>query len=133
MIEADIIAYLDPSIDETVDVDIFEGPLPEAPANCVAVDHYNSQPSDDYEMSPSLTAPGSELEDFQIAVRNTSRATARTKANAIHVLLDNLGPVTLSGRVYSQVTSDGPPFCLKQDEGGRWHYVANYHARKARG
>ena len=75
----------------------------------------------------------SELESFEVVVRNTDKATARSKADAIHALLDNLGPVTLSTRLYSHVTSDGTPAPLGQDENNRWLYVANYLARKARG
>lgn len=133
-LDTDIVTYLDPLVSETAGTDLFEGPMPELPDNCVAVTHYNSQASDDYSMGASLTAPATELEDFQVMVRNTVKATARTRANAIHALLDNLQGVTMSGRVYQHITSDGPPsHVLGQDANGRWRCTANYHARKARG
>lgn len=133
MVEADLVAYLDPLIAETAGTDLFEGPAPEQPDNVIAVAHYNSQASDDFAMAASLTAPDSELEDVQVMVRNTDRATGRARAHAIHALLDNLQDATLSGRKYSHITSDGPPFGLGQDATGRWRFAANYHVRKARG
>jgi len=99
----------------------------------VAMTHYLSRPSDDYTMGASLSAPGSELQDVQVMARSPSMATARTRANAYHVLLDNLQDTTINGRVYFHVTSDGPPFSLGQDQNQRWRYVANYHVRKQRG
>ena len=133
-LEADIVAYLDPLISETAGTDLYEGPPLEGPDNCVVITHYNSQQSDDYTMGASLTAPGSELEDFQVFVRNTVKATAKSKADAIHALLDNLQNVVMSGRTYFHITSDGPPSnVLGQDANGRWRCTANYHARKHRG
>lgn len=132
-LEADIVAYLDPLVSETAGTDLFEGPMPELPNNCVAISHYNSQRSDDYAMGASLSAPASELEDFQVMVRNAVKATAKTRADAIHALLDNLQGVTMSGRVYFAIESDGPPYSIGQDQNGRWRCVANYHARKQRG
>lgn len=133
-LDTDIVAYLDPLISETAGTDLFEGPMPELPDNCVAVTHYNSQASDDFSMTPSLTAPASELEDFQVMVRNTVKATAESKAAAIHALLDNAQNLTINGRTYFTITSDGPPSAiLGQDSNLRWRRSANYHARKIRG
>ncbi len=133
-LDSDIVAYLDTQLSETAGTDLFEGPMPEFPDNCIAVTHYNSQASDDYTMGPSLTAPGSELEDFQVMVRNTAKTTARTRANAAHAVLDNAQGLSLSGRTYFHITSDGPPSgALGQDANGRWRCTANYHARKVRG
>lgn len=133
-VEADIVTYLDGASALTAGTDLFEGPLPEAPDACVAVRHINSEPSDDYTMEPSLTAPGSELERFQVLTRAVTRAAAITQANAVHALLDNLQNATLSGgRIYFHVTSDGPPALQAQDGNHRWRYEATYLARKHRG
>lgn len=132
-VEADIVAYLDGASALTAGTDLFEGPLPESPDACVAVRHINSEPSDDYTMDPSLTAPGSELERFQVLTRAVTRASAITQANAVHALLDNLQNATLSGRSYFHVTSDGPPAAQAQDGLHRWRYEATYLARKHRG
>ena len=133
---ADLIAYLDPLVAETssgATPDLVEGPAPEQPDDLVAITHYLSERSDDYVMAPSLTAPGSELERVQVMARSVSMATAITRANAFHVLLDNLLNVTMSGRVYFSIESEGPPFSLGQDQSNRWRFVANYVVRKHRG
>jgi len=131
--EADLVAYLDPLVSETAGINLFEGPMPEAPDNCVALTHYGSQRSDDYVMSASLSAPGSELVDVQLMVRNTVKATAIARAAAYHALLDNLQSVTIAGRSYFAIESDGEPYSLGQDLNYRWRYISNYHIRKARG
>ena len=135
--EADIVAYLAAAgIGLTAGTNLFEGPMPELPDACVAVTHYGSERSDDYTMSASLTAPGSEIELVQIMTRNTVKATGRTLADTIHTKLDNLGTTSNfggSGRTYYRADSDGPPFSLAQDDNLRWRYVANYRVRKARG
>lgn len=132
-VEADLVAYLDPNVSETAGTNLFEGPMPELPDNCVAVTHYASERSDDYAMSASLTAPASELNRVQVMVRNTAKATAKSKADAYHALLDNLHNVTMSGRTYFAIESDGEPFSLGQDGNLRWRYVGNYLVRKQRG
>jgi len=66
-------------------------------------------------------------------VRNTARATARTNADAYHALFANLHSTTLSGRAYYRIEEEGTPFCIGQDQNGRWRFVANYTCKKARG
>lgn len=140
-VETDVVAYLAAaSVGLTAGTNLFEGPMPElpdaAPGLCVAVTHYASERSDDYTMTPSLTAPGSELERFQVMTRHPTKASAKTTADAVHAKLDNLGTTANfggSGRTYFRIDSDGPPFSLAQDANLRWRYVANYQARKVRG
>ena len=131
--DSDLVTYLDSGTALTAGTDLFVGPMPESPDNCVAVTHYNSQRSDDYTMGASLSAPGYEVEDVQVMVRHTSRATARTNADAYHALLANLHGQTLSGRAYYRIDEDGTPYCIGQDQNARWRFVANYTCRKARG
>jgi hypothetical protein len=133
---SDLITYLDPLVAETstgTAPTLVEGPMPESPDDMVALTHFASERSDDYTMSASLSAPGSELERVQVMSRAGLMSTARTRANAFHVLLDNLQSVTISGRVYFAIESDGPPFSLGQDINARWRFVASYIVRKQRG
>lgn len=131
--DSDLVAYLDGATALTSGTDLFVGPMPEQPDNCVAITHYNSQQPDDYAMGASLSAPGYEIEDVQLMVRHTARATARTNANAYHALLANLHSTTLSARYYYRIDEDGTPFCIGQDQNGRWRFVSNYTVKKARG
>ena len=131
--DADLVTYLDGATALTAGTDLFVGPMPELPDNCVAITHYNSQRSDDYAMGASLSAPGLEVEDVQLMVRNTARATARTNADAYHALLANMHGATLSARAYYRIDEEGTPYCIGQDQNGRWRFVANYTVRKARG
>jgi hypothetical protein len=132
-VEADIVAYLDPLIAEAAGIDLFEGPAPELPDNLIAVAHYDSLRSDDYTMGASLSAPASEIELVQVMTRNTDKATAQARADAVYALLDNLQNATINGRSYFHVESDGPPSGLGQDVNQRWRFVANYQVRKVRG
>jgi hypothetical protein len=131
--DSDLVTYLDSATTLTSGTDLFVGPMPEMPDNCVAVTHYNSQRSDDYAMGASLSAPGYEIEDVQLMVRNTSRSMARADADAYHALIANMHSATLSGRAYFRVDEEGTPFCIGQDQNGRWRFVANYEIKKARG
>ena len=132
-VEADLVAYLDPLVSETAGTDLFEGPIPELPNACVVLQHTGGQDGE-YVMGPSLTTPDLERVRVQLMVRNPAKATAVSRANAVHALLDNLGPVTLSTRLYHRVHSiDGPPHSLGQDVNLRWRLVANYEIEKARG
>lgn len=133
-VEADVVAYLAAAgLGLTAGTNLFEGEMLEAPAACVAVAHYASEEPDDRVMSASLTAPGCEIERFQVMTRGPVRATVTTLAASIHAALDNLGPVTLSGRTYFRVDSDGPAFSIGQDQQLNWRRVANYRAKKTRG
>jgi len=139
-VDTDVIAYLaaQGSLSLTAGTNLFEGPLGEDLSTDpeVAITNTNSEPSDEYVMGPSLTAPGFEIEAFQVMVRSGTKGTAHSKALAIHALLDNLGPVTnfaSTGRTYFHIESEGPPHNLFQDKNGKWRYAAEYHVRKARG
>jgi hypothetical protein len=130
---ADIVAYLDTATSLTAGTDLFEGPLPELPDACVAITPTGGE-GGEYTMGASLSAPGLEMTRFQLAVRNAVQATAISNANSYHALLANLGPTTLSGRLYHHVEPiDGEPYTIGQDDLMRWRYVANYRAWKARG
>ena len=83
-------------------------------------------------MGPSLTAPGIEVSRIQLLVQNSLMATAKSKADAYHALLDGLDG-TLSGRTYFNVESlDSMPFSLGQDKSERWRYAANFRVEHGR-
>ncbi len=131
--DADLVTYLDPLIAETAGTDLFVGPMPELPDACVALTQYGGEPAEDRVMGPSLTAPGVEVDMVQVMVRNASLATARTRAAAIHALLDGFNG-TISGRTYFNVESQNSEFfSLGQDMNLRWSLTSNYRVEKARG
>lgn len=139
-LEPALVAYLDPLISESASANppsLVEGEMPELPDNCVAVAHAAGEPPEEESrvMGASLANDGVvEAPHVQVMVRNTARATARSKAQAIYALLDGLGPTTLSGTLYHRVESlDGEPHSIGQDQNGRWRFVMNLRCRKARG
>lgn len=132
--DEDLVDYLDTnSALVTEGTNLFAGPMPEDPDVCIAVTHYGSQGSDAYVMGASLTAPGYEVEEVQLMVRHTSRATGRSTANTLHALLANLHSTTINARSYFAVEDQGPPFTIGQDQNGRWRFVSNYTVKKVRG
>lgn len=131
-VAADIVAYLDALIAEPAGTTLFEGSQPESPDSLIAVTQYGGEAAEDRIMGPSLTAPGAEISLIQVLVRNTSIATAKTKADAIHALLDNYDG-TLSGRAYFQIESiNGMPFSIGQDANARWRWVCNFRVQHSR-
>jgi len=134
-VEADVVAYLAAAgLGLAAGTDLFEGPAPETPDNVVAVSLYATERSDDYTMGASLSAPGSELEHIQVMTRHAVKATAKSRADSIHAVLDNLQTTTtVNSRTYFEIASDGPPFGMGQDPNLRWRYAANYRVRKPRG
>lgn len=132
-VQSDLVSYLDPLIAETAGTDLFEGPMPELPDNAIAVTHYGGEPAEDRVMSASLTAPGIEVCHVQVMTRNAVMATGKTRADAVHALLDGFFG-TLSGRNYYGVESiDGEPSCIGQDQNQRWRWVSSYRVQKQRG
>lgn len=131
-VPVDLITYLDPLVSETAGTDLLEGPPPEQPDNLVSLTHYAGEPAEDRVMGPSLTPPGIEVALVQLLVRNADMATAKSKADAYHALLDNLNG-TLNGRVYFQVESlESMPHSLGQDGLGLWNFVTNFRCQHAR-
>lgn len=133
MVAEDIVTYLDTASALTPGTDLFRGPMPELPADCVAIAATGPADKPENVMGPSLSFSGVEYSRFQIMVRRTLLATCETDAAAYHALLANLGPVTINARLYHNVEADGEPYPLSQDGNERYRYVANYTAVKARG
>ncbi len=132
-VEADLVTYLDTQLSETAGTNLFEGPMPELPAACMAITHYGGEAAEDRIMGPSLTPPGIEVPHVQVMTRSSAKATARTRAFAAHAVLDGFAG-TLSGRAYFNIESiDGEPYCLGQDDNHLWQYVCNYRVEKVRG
>ncbi len=128
----DLIAYLDASVSETAGEDLIEGPSPELPEDVVVLTHYDGEEAEDRVMGPSLTAPGVEVSLVQLFVRNSLMATAKTKADDYHALLDGLDG-TLSGRKYFNVQSmDSMPYNIGQDSRKLWRMVCNFRVEHGR-
>jgi hypothetical protein len=130
----DLITQLvtDTGIAEIAGTDIFKGPPPEMPENVVAITHYAGEAADDRTMGPSLTAPGLEIALVQLFVRHSLEATAKTKADVYHALLDGLDG-TLSGRKYFNVESiDSMPYSIGQDSRHLYRIVCNFRVEHAR-
>lgn len=139
-VEPAIVAYLDPLITESASTNpptLYEGPMPEAPDACIAITHAAGEAADGRVMGASLANEGLvEQPHIQVMVRGVAndKAGPRTRAFAVHAVLDGYGPGTLSGVLYHRIESlDGEPYCLGQDQSLRWRYVANYRVMKARG
>jgi hypothetical protein len=103
----------------------------------MALTHAAGEPADGRVMGASLANDGLvEQPHVQLMVRGAinDKAGPRTRALAAHAVLDGYGPGTLSAVLYHRIESlDGEPYCLGQDQNGRWRYVANYRVQKARG
>ena len=129
----DLIVYLIAAgVSETAGGTLIEGPSPELPADVVVLTHYDGEEAEDRVMGPSLTAPGVEVSLVQLFVRNSLMATAKTKADAYHALLDGLNG-TLSGRSYFNVESmDSMPYSIGQDSRELWRMVCNFRVEHAR-
>lgn len=131
-VPVDLITYLDGSVSETAGADLFEGPPPELPDNVAVITHYGGEAALDRVMGPSLTAPGVEVALVQLFIRNSDQATAKSKADAYHALLDGLDG-TLSSRTYFNVESlDSMPFSIGQDARALWRYVSNFRVEHGR-
>ena len=131
--ESAIVTYLDTLLTETAGTDLFEGPAPESPANCIAVAHYDSMEAQDRIMSGSLVNQQAVWPVMvQVMARNTSKATAEARARAAFDVLDNYSG-TLSGVTYHSIEADGEPFNLGKDENERWRFVFNLKVEKQRG
>lgn len=132
----DLITYLDPLVSESATANpptLVEGPMPELPNDCVALTTTPGEPAE-WVMGAELSLPDLEVAHVQLMVRSTSMATATSRALAYHLLLNNLGKRTISGRTYFDVRSmDGEPYSAGQDVNLRWRRVVNYRVMKASG
>lgn len=132
-VEAALVTYLDSLLSETAGTDLFEGVMPEAPDNCIHVYNYDNQEAEDRVMSGSLVDQQSIWPArVQIMARNTSKATAYTRAKAAFDVLDNFQG-TLSGVTYHLIEASGEPVDLLKDQNERWRYAFDITCRKARG
>lgn len=127
-------SYLDGVLAETAGTNLFEGPMPEAPDNCLHVAHYDSLEAADRVMSASLANQQAVWPAMvQVMARNTDKTQAEARARAAFDALDNLGPTTLGGVTYHSVEADGEPMSLGKDGNERWRYVFNVRVEKQRG
>lgn len=118
MLGPEIVAYLAAEGLGTVDVNLFAVPFPhDAPDVAVCVVEHEGRSIGTF--GDSLSAEALQDAEFQVIVRGARDAagTARTKADAIRDKLNRLGPVTLSGKRYLNVTASTSYWIRWDDEG----------------
>lgn len=86
-------------------------------------------------MGPSLSAPLFERPVLQVTTRSPRQdyIAGRSIAETVHQRLSGAGGLTLTGRRYSYIQALSPPFLERQDDEGRFRFVANYVVHKERG
>ena len=116
----DIAKFLETQAIGTVGTDIFVGLMPDSPSNCIAVYQYAGQ-------KPQL---GLDLEEqgLQVRVRNSSWATAMTKAKSIYDLLhEKTWDTTMeSGKVVYFIEATGAMMQGGKDPKGLHHVILNF-------
>lgn len=87
-------------------------------------------------MSSGSTSPMWDVCGLQSVTRSTSYATARTHAQRVFRILDDVAnknlPHTSSGTWYYRIAAVGPPFSIGQDSNGRYLTSCNFDVTKAR-
>ena len=115
-----------------VGTSIFLSQIPDSPDFAIGIFEYPGLPSTKAFGTTVLI----ENARFQVMVRSSrpgvanAYVTARNKAEAIYVLLDGAGKLTLSGKAYYYIEALGPPSPLTEDENKRQLITCNYSANK---
>lgn len=127
-----ITAYIAANGHGTFGTNIFASQMPDSPDFAIGVFEYPGLPSTKAMGTTVLI----ENARFQVMVRSSrpgvanAYVTARNKAEAIYVLLDGAGKLTLSGKVYYYVEALGPPSPLGPDDNLRNLITCNYAVNK---
>jgi len=115
-----------------VGTDLFKSQIPDSPDFAIGLFEYPGLPSTKAFGTTVLI----ENARFQVMVRSSrpgtanAYVTARNKAEAIYVLLDGAGKLTLSGKVYYYIEALGPPSPLGEDDNKRQLITCNYAVNK---
>src|SRR5262245_56993919 len=107
---------------------------------CVTMDYMPASPDRAialYETGGFPNDRGQGLQDrptFQVIIRGPRHgySTARTKMSAARTALDGIGPVTLSGRRYTDLEAQGEPLSLGPDQNERPRVSMNFTAYRSR-
>lgn len=126
-VTTELATYLQAESVGTVGTDIFEGQLPPAPDDCLAVIPYGGQAS----VYTLGQLPDWERPRVQVLVRNVSFAGAEATALAAYNALAKVANALLSGVRYVEITPLQSPFLLRRDDSGRVEFAANYAVQKA--
>lgn len=125
--DAELCEYLEDEAVGTVGTDIFAGELPAGVANGMVLMQYPGGP-------PELTCGSAgwtlEMPRLQLRVRNTSEATAMSKAKSAAEALSKVKNQTIEGTYYRAVTVLQSPGLLYRDENQRPNYGFNLEAEK---
>ncbi|WP_348528335.1 minor capsid protein [Methanothrix sp.] len=122
-IGSDIAAYLAAQGYGTVGTDIFLDELQDLPADQVVVFTGGGPAPDEVQGDPGAV----DYPNIDVQVRSTSKATARTDAEAIRILLDcnTINDATL-------YAASSAPIYLGRDDNNRHRFVATFTAAKER-
>jgi hypothetical protein len=121
----------------TVGTDIFKGIMPDSPDFCSAIFEYGGS-SPVRAMAANAGSMLAENPSFQVCTRsnrmgsNNAYPTARNKVEALYTALDGYSG-NLSGTSYYWIEAVSSPAYLTTDENGRYLFVCNFDALKARG
>lgn len=119
----DIAAYLAAQGYGTIGTDIFLDELQDLPADQIAVFTGGGVAPDEIQGSPDAV----DYPNLDVQVRSISKATARTDAEAIRILLDC---ATISDATLYAASS--APIYLGRDDNNRHRFVATFTAIKER-
>lgn len=114
----------------SVSSDIFLGDLPDTPDDCLAL--YQSGGQDAVHSLGAGVDETHETPTFQVRIRNTSYATANTKAESVKDILDGLVNQTINSNVYISIYMQGDINSLGRDDRNRINLTVNFIAKVKR-
>lgn len=114
----------------SVSSDIFLGDLPDTPDDCLAL--YQSGGQDAVHLLGAGVDETHETPTFQVRIRNTSYATANTKAESVKDILDGLVNQTINSNVYISIYMQGDINSLGRDDRNRINLTVNFIAKVKR-
>lgn len=97
--------------------DLFNGQMPQRPANCMAITLTGGY--------PPLIHTDVDRPTFQVKVRNTSYAAAESKAYAVYNALHNYGG-TSNSVIFLQIQAMQTPTAIGKDENDRFLFSINF-------
>jgi hypothetical protein len=108
-----------------VNNNIFYNDRPDTPDNCIVIYYTGGQPS---VHNMNTQAPTLEKPTFQVAIRNTSCATAETQAEEIKDILNGKTSTTINDTLYEAIWLQGDIFNLGKDDRERSILTINFVA-----
>jgi hypothetical protein len=129
MLQDDILKILADGSAGTKGTNLMNGPLPEEPAEAIAVMVYGGSEAEYTFKTDGLSAPEVERPRFQVDCRSASQLTAWTNARLCKSLLNGKGG-SINGCEYLRIRILGEPMELGEDGNLYYSVKANYEAEK---